>query len=137
MRKEKLDERVLSKLKLSHKQEPDIDQWKEFLGRLKNPTCDIKIALVGKYVELPDAYKSIIEAFIHGGSANECKVELKLISSEEINEENVAHLLEEMDGILVAPGFGERGIEGKITTARYARERGFHTLAFAWACNAP
>jgi CTP synthase len=122
MRKEKLDERVLTKLKLSHKQEPDIEQWKDFLGRLKNPTCDVQIALVGKYVELPDAYKSIIESFIHAGAGNECKVALKLIASEEINEENVQHILGEMDGILVAPGFGERGISGKIATAKYARE---------------
>lgn len=122
MRKEKLDERVLTKLKLSNKREPDIEQWKEFLGRLKNPTCDVQIALVGKYVELPDAYKSIIEAFIHAGAGNECKVELKLIPSEEINEENIGQTLGEMDGILVAPGFGERGISGKILTAKYARE---------------
>lgn len=122
MRKEKLDERVLTKLKLNNKGEPDIEQWKEFLGRLKNPTCDVQIALVGKYVELPDAYKSIIESFIHAGAGNECKVALKLIASEEINEENVREILGEMDGVLVAPGFGERGISGKITTAKYARE---------------
>ena len=124
MRKEKLDERVLTKLKLPHKNEPNIEQWKEFLGRLKNPTSEVNIALVGKYVELPDAYKSIIEAFIHGGAGNECKVHLKLIPSEEISEENVEQLLGEMNGILVAPGFGERGISGKITTACYAREQG-------------
>ncbi|WP_017733632.1 CTP synthase [Nafulsella turpanensis] len=124
MRKEKLDERVLTKLKLPHKNEPDIEQWKEFLGRLKNPTSEVNIALVGKYVELPDAYKSIIEAFVHGGAGNECKVNLKLIPSEEVSEENVQQLLGEMDGILVAPGFGERGISGKIATACYAREQG-------------
>ena len=124
MRKEKLDERVLTKLKLSHKHEPNIDQWKEFLGRLKNPTCETHIALVGKYVELPDAYKSIIESFTHAGAGNECKVYLKLISSEEVNEENIVQLLGEMDGILVAPGFGERGINGKIATAKFAREQG-------------
>ena len=122
MRKEKLDERVLTKLKLSHKQEPDIDQWKEFLGRHKNPTSDVHVALVGKYVELPDAYKSIIEAFTHAGAGNECKVYLKLIHSEEVNAENVRQLLGEMDGILVAPGFGERGLIGKLWTARFARE---------------
>ncbi len=122
MRKEKLDERVISKLKLSHKQEPDIEQWKEFLGRHKNPTSEVHIALVGKYVELPDAYKSIIESFTHAGAGNECKVYLKLVHSEEVNDENANQLLGEMDGILVAPGFGERGINGKLATVRFARE---------------
>ena len=122
MRKEKLDERVLSKLKLSVKQEPDIEQWKEFLGRHKNPTSEVHIALVGKYVELPDAYKSIIESFTHAGAGNECKVYLKLLHSEEVHEDNVQQLLGEMNGILVAPGFGERGHAGKLITARFARE---------------
>ncbi|MCR9251124.1 MAG: CTP synthase [bacterium] len=122
MRKEKLDERVLSKLKISHKKEPIIDNWKGFLGKLKNPTNDVKIALVGKYVELKDAYKSIAESFIHAGAANECKVHLTWIQSEEIDETNVDKLLGEMNGVLVAPGFGERGIEGKITAVKYVRE---------------
>ncbi|MEL6534646.1 MAG: CTP synthase, partial [Bacteroidota bacterium] len=85
MRKEKLDERVLSKLKMSPKDDPKMEHWKEFLGRLKNPTDEVKIGLVGKYVELPDAYKSIVEAFIHAGANNECKVDLKYIHSGEIN----------------------------------------------------
>ncbi len=122
MRKEKLDERVLSKLKVSHKKEPVIDNWKEFLGRLKNPTDEVKIALVGKYVELKDAYKSIAESFIHAGAHNECKVDLKWIQSEEVEESTVDKLLDEVHGILVAPGFGERGIEGKILAVKYARE---------------
>lgn len=122
MRKEKLDERVITKLKLSHKNEPDIEQWKEFLGRLKNPTSEVKIGLVGKYVELPDAYKSIVESFIHGGTQNECKVHLKWIASEDISGENIVPLLKGLDGILVAPGFGERGIQGKIEAVRFARE---------------
>lgn len=122
MRKEKLDERVLSKLKISHKKEPIIDNWKGFLGKLKNPTNDVKIALVGKYVELKDAYKSIAESFIHAGAANECKVHLTWIQSEEIDETNVDKLLGEMNAVLVAPGFGERGIEGKITAVKYVRE---------------
>lgn len=122
MRKEKLDERVLAKLELNAKQEPDIEQWKEFLGKLKNPTADVCIALVGKYVELPDAYKSIYESFIHGGAHNECKVYLKWIASEDINTENSYQLLGELDGILVAPGFGARGIGGKIEAVRFARE---------------
>ncbi|MFA0960773.1 CTP synthase [Roseivirga sp. BDSF3-8] len=123
MRKEKLDERVLSKLKLSNKTEPDIDRWKEFLGRHKNPTNEVKIALVGKYVELPDAYKSIAEAFTHAGAENECRVNLEWVHSEEITSENVLSLLANMDGILVAPGFGERGIQGKLIAAQIAREQ--------------
>lgn len=122
MRKEKLDERVLAKLKLSHKIEPELTQWKEFLGRLKNPISEIHIALVGKYIELPDAYKSITESFIHAGAQNETKVHIKWIHSEEINESNVQELFASMHGILVAPGFGERGIEGKITAIKFARE---------------
>jgi CTP synthase len=122
MRKEKLDERVLTKLKLPHKIEADIDTWKDFLGKLKNPTYEINIGLIGKYVELPDAYKSIAEAFIHAGAENECKVKLKWIQSETINKESMEHQLSELDGILVAPGFGERGIEGKISAVKYARE---------------
>lgn len=122
MRKEKLDERVLSKFKLSYKKEPKIDQWKEFLGKLKNPTSEVRIGLVGKYVELKDAYKSIAEAFIHAGAVNDCKVMLDWIHAEDVNEKNREKLFSELDGILVAPGFGERGIEGKVLTVQYARE---------------
>lgn len=122
MRKEKLDERVLSKFKISHKKEPKIDKWKDFLGKLKNPTDDIKIGVIGKYVELPDAYKSIAEAFVHAGAANECKVNLKWIRAEDLDGDNIHRELSDLDGILVAPGFGERGIEGKIYAVQYARE---------------
>ncbi|QCR22041.1 CTP synthase [Pontibacter sp. SGAir0037] len=122
MRKEKLDERVINKLKLPHRADPDLDAWKEFLGRLKNPTAEVNIALVGKYVELKDAYKSIIESFIHAGAANECKVNIKWLQSENINAENVASFLHDMDGVLVAPGFGERGFAGKLEAIRYVRE---------------
>ncbi|WP_192821111.1 CTP synthase [Rufibacter sp. LB8] len=122
MKKEKLDERVMKKLKLVSRQEINLDTWKEFLGRLKNPTEDVTIALVGKYVELPDAYKSIIESFIHAGAFNECKVHLKFIQSEFISAENVHHHLQGIDGVLVAPGFGERGFEGKLEAIRYVRE---------------
>jgi len=122
MRKEKLDERVLAKLKLSHKVEPELTQWKNFLGKLKNPISEINIALVGKYIELPDAYKSITESFIHAGTENETKVNVNWIHSEEINAENVQSLLSNVHGVLVAPGFGERGIEGKIQTIKYCRE---------------
>ncbi len=122
MKKEKLDERVLAKLKLSSKKDPDLDAWKAFLGKLKNPTTEITIGVVGKYVELPDAYKSITEAFIHAGAYNECKVNLKWIQSEGIFEENIATLFKDLNGILVAPGFGERGIEGKVLAVKYVRE---------------
>lgn len=122
MKKEKLDERVMTKLKLSSKTNTDLDQWKAFLGKLKNPTQEVNIGLIGKYVSLPDAYKSIIEAFIHAGAAAECKVRLKLISSEELQPETVRERLHDLDGILVAPGFGERGLEGKIETVKFARE---------------
>lgn len=122
MKKEKLDERVLSKLKLPHKNEGDIDKWKEFLGRLKNPTSEITLGLVGKYVELPDAYKSIAEAFVHSGAENECKVNIKWIQSEHLTVENIEPTLKNLDAILVAPGFGERGLEGKIAAVKFARE---------------
>lgn len=122
MKKEKLDERVLAKLKVATKQEPDLEQWKGFLGKLKNPTNEVNIGLVGKYVSLPDAYKSIAEAFIHAGAQNDCKVNLEWISSEDISKETVASILSGLDAVLVAPGFGERGLEGKIEAIRYVRE---------------
>lgn len=123
MKKERLDERVMSKLKLTSKTPIDLETWKDFLGKLKNPTQEVTVGLVGKYVSLPDSYKSIIESFTHAGAAVECKVNLKLISSEEIHHENFESKLQELDGILVAPGFGERGFEGKIETVKYAREQ--------------
>lgn len=122
MKKEKLDERVLAKMKVTTKQEPDLEQWKGFLGKLKNPTSEVSIGLVGKYVSLPDAYKSIAEAFIHAGAQNDCKVNLKWISSEEITKETVENVLGQLDAVLVAPGFGERGLEGKIEAIKYVRE---------------
>ena len=122
MKKEKLDERVLAKLKIHSKAEPDLDQWKTFLGKLKNPMDEITIGLVGKYVSLPDAYKSIAEAFIHAGAENDTKVNIEWISSEDINPESVGSILKGLHGVLVAPGFGERGMEGKIEAIRYVRE---------------
>lgn len=122
MLKEQLDRTVLSKLKLPLKNEPNLESWKDFLGRLKNPTAEVKIGLVGKYVELPDAYKSISESFIHAGAQNECKVRVEFIHSEGITEENVKAKLGDLDGVLVAPGFGNRGIEGKIIAIKYIRE---------------
>ncbi|MCR6638970.1 MAG: CTP synthase [Sporocytophaga sp.] len=122
MKKEKLDERVLTKLKLPHKGEAQIDTWKDFLGKLKNTTHEVQIGLVGKYVELPDAYKSIAEAFVHSGAENECKVKIKWIQSEHLTAETIPSVLGNLDGVLVAPGFGERGIEGKIQAVKFARE---------------
>ena len=131
MLKEQLDKTVLSKLKLPTKNEPDLENWKEFLGHLKNPTAEINIGLVGKYVELPDAYKSISESFIHAGAQNECKVRVKSIHSENITRENVSEKLRGLDGVLVAPGFGSRGIEGKIEAIKYVRE---HNIPFFGIC---
>jgi CTP synthase len=122
MKKEQLDKVVLNKLKLPAGKDADLTHWKEFLSRLKNPSSEVTIGLVGKYIELKDAYKSISEAFIHGGVANECKVRLEWIHSENINADNVEEKLGRLHGVLVAPGFGNRGIEGKITAIRYARE---------------
>jgi CTP synthase len=122
MEKEKLDKVVLAKLRLPSNSDADLDSWKDFLFKLKHPKNEVNIGLVGKYIELPDAYKSIIEAFIHAGAINECKVHLNLISSENINEDNVQDKLKNLDGVLVAPGFGDRGIEGKINTIKFIRE---------------
>lgn len=122
MMKEKLDKVVLSKLKLASKQDPELVQWKEFLYHIRHPKNEVHIALVGKYVELPDAYKSINEAFIHAGAANECSVKVKYIHSELLTDENVHDKLKDFQGILVAPGFGGRGIDGKLVAIKYARE---------------
>ncbi|MCU0460438.1 MAG: CTP synthase [Bacteroidales bacterium] len=122
MLSEELDKTVLRKLNLPCGEEPALTEWKEFLSKLKNPKHSIRVALVGKYVELPDAYKSISESFIHAGSMNECQVHVAYIHSEDITEKNVSEKLMGMNGILIAPGFGSRGIEGKVSAARYARE---------------
>ena len=122
MYKEQLDKVVLNKLKLSLQHEPELEQWKIFLGKLKNPINEVRIGLVGKYIELKDAYKSINEAFIHAGVANESKVIIEWIHSEKINDENIQSRCSGLNGLLVAPGFGGRGIEGKISAIRYARE---------------
>ena len=107
---------------LSKKSKPNLDNWKSFLERLKNPKHEVNIGLIGKYVELKDSYKSISESFIHAGVSNETKVNVKWIHSEELTPANVADELAGLDGILVAPGFGSRGIEGKIEAVRHARE---------------
>lgn len=131
MLEEGLDRVALKKLDLSEKNSPDLKQWNDFLYRLKNPKHTVNIGLVGKYVELQDSYKSILEAFIHAGSANETKINVVSIHSEYIDKDNVADKLKGLDGLLVAPGFGERGIEGKIETVRYARE---NNLPFMGIC---
>ena len=122
MREEELDVTVLEKLNLPLKNEPELSAWTGFLTTLKNPEQEINIALVGKYVELHDAYKSIAESLLHAGVANKAKVNIKWVHSEPLNNENVADELNGMDGILVAPGFGHRGIEGKLVAVKYARE---------------
>jgi CTP synthase len=122
MYKEGLDREVLRKMNIVCDKEPNLEYWKDFLHKLEFPKYNITIGLIGKYVELNDSYKSIIESFTHAGVANECKVKIDLIHSEHINEDNCQEQLQHLDGVLVAPGFGIRGIEGKITAITYARE---------------
>ena len=121
MFKEGLDKVSLKKLNLKYK-EPNLNSWNDFLKRYKNPKGVVKIALIGKYVELQDSYKSILESFIHAGSMNEVEVKVKAIHSEHINSKNVNKILKEFNGVLVAPGFGERGVEGKIKAIEYVRK---------------
>ena len=122
MKKENLHKRVLSKLNLKHKKPIVLNHWNKFLKNLENPLDSINIAIVGKYIELHDAYKSIAESLIHAGVKLFTKINLKWISSEKINSKNVFKKFKNINGILVAPGFGSRGISGKITTVKYARE---------------
>ncbi len=122
MQAEELDKVVLEKLGLSSKSTPKLDNWKNFLDRLKHPKSEVNIALIGKYVELKDSYKSISEAIIHAGVSNETRVNVKWIHSEKLTKSNIDEELRDLDGILVAPGFGSRGISGKIEAVRYARE---------------
>jgi len=121
MQEEGLDTVTLQKLALPNTVEPDLGRWNEFLARHKNPKDEVTIGLVGKYVELQDSYKSILEAFIHAGAANEVKVKVKSVHSEYITADNYKNKLKGLDAILVAPGFGERGIEGKVKAVEYAR----------------
>jgi len=122
MQEEGLDRVTLRKLDLSDSKKPDLNTWNEFLHRHKNPNNEVTIGLIGKYVELQDSYKSILESFIHAGAINEVKVNVRSIHSEYLNQNNLKDKLRGLNGILVAPGFGERGIEGKIEAVRYARE---------------
>jgi CTP synthase len=122
MRDEKLDEEILKKTEMPLANYPDLTNWQNFLKKLKNPKGEVEIGLIGKYVELKDAYKSILESFIHAGAENEYSVNVKSIHSEDVTDKNAAKLLKGLSGVLVAPGFGERGIEGKISAIRWARE---------------
>ncbi len=122
MQEQGLDTVALKKLALADTTEPDLENWKGFLQRHKNPKNEVTIGLIGKYVELQDSYKSILEAFIHAGAANEVKVNVRFIHSEYLRPNNVDKKLMGLDGLLVAPGFGERGIEGKIKAVQFARE---------------
>lgn len=122
MLEEGLDTVVLKKLQLPNDKQPELKLWNDFLKRFKNPKNTVEIGLIGKYVELHDAYKSISEAFIHAGAQNEVKVNINWIHSEELTVDNVPEILKNLNGILVAPGFGERGIEGKIEAVKFARE---------------
>ena len=130
MLEEGLDQVVLRKLDLNSSV-PDLTLWNQFLQRHKNPKSEVTIGLIGKYVELQDSYKSILESFIHAGAENEVKVHVESIHSEYLNAENVKFKLSHLDGILVAPGFGERGIEGKIEAIQYVRE---HNIPFLGIC---
>jgi len=131
LEKEKLDEVVLKKLNISNLGEVKLDKWKHFLNKLENPSIEVTIGLVGKYVELKESYKSIAEAFIHAGAINDCKVKLEWIHSDGLTEENITETFKNLKGVLVAPGFGNRGIEGKITAIKYARE---NNLPFFGIC---
>ncbi|MBT4916049.1 MAG: CTP synthase [Formosa sp.] len=130
MLEEGLDKVVLNQLQLEA-HTPDLTSWNNFTEKLKNPKSDIVIGLIGKYVELQDSYKSILEAFIHAGAANEVRVKVVSIHSEFLDAQNVKLKIENLDGVLVAPGFGERGIEGKIEAIRYVRE---HNIPFFGIC---
>ncbi len=122
MHTQHLDDVLLEKLGLKSEQEPDLAEWEAFVERIKNPKSVVDIALVGKYTELPDAYKSISESFIHAGAVNEVKVKLHYVNSEKLTQENVQEQLGKMSAVMVAPGFGNRGIDGKLVAVRYARE---------------
>ena len=128
MHEEHLDELAVRKLQIDNFATPELSRWKDFLDRIKNPRHEVDILLVGKYVELQDAYKSIQEAFVHAGAANDCKVNVRTVQSENVTPENVSEVLKGADGILVAPGFGERGLEGKVHAIKYARENGIPFL---------
>ena len=123
MQNEKLDDVVLKKLNLNNIKSSKLDNWNAFVKKIKNPSNEVSIGLIGKYVELQDSYKSILESFVHAGAANDVKVNVIPIHSEEINIKSSDQIFKNLNGILVAPGFGERGVEGKIEAIRIAREK--------------
>ncbi|MDZ4665159.1 MAG: CTP synthase [Bacteroidota bacterium] len=131
MEKEKLDVMVLKKLGINATELPKLDNWKNFLEKFHNPKTEVRIGLIGKYVELKDSYKSISEAFIHAGAVNDCRVIVDWIHSESLTEQNIDEKFSSLKGILVAPGFGNRGIDGKIIAIKYARE---NKLPFLGIC---
>ncbi|MBI3883454.1 MAG: CTP synthase [Sphingobacteriales bacterium] len=131
MLQENLEGIVLKKMQINGYSAPELSKWKEFLDKLKHPTSKINIGLIGKYIELQDAYKSILESFVHAGAENTCKVNIVNVHSEHIADDNVAEKLGSLDGLLVAPGFGMRGVEGKIVAVKYARE---NNLPFFGIC---
>jgi CTP synthase len=131
MMREKLDVICLKKLNITNYKEPELSRWKEFLDKLKYPKSKVTVGLIGKYIELQDAYKSILESFVHAGAVNECQVQVVNVHSEFITNDNVSEKLAGLDALLVAPGFGHRGVEGKIVAVKYARE---HGLPFFGIC---
>jgi len=131
LQKERLDEITIRKLNLENTKTPDLGPWTEVVNRLMNPECTVKVGLVGKYVELADSYKSIMESLSHAGATFRCKIEINSIHSEAVTEENVNEILAGQQGVIVAPGFGDRGIDGKIIASRYARE---HKIPFLGIC---
>ena len=134
MLKEGLNNVVLKELNLSAQKKVRMENWNNFLNKLQNPKYEINIGLVGKYVELQDSYKSIIEAMIHSGVVNNCKINIKTIHAEKINFDNVSEETKDLSGIIVAPGFGERGLNGKIATINYVRNNNIPFLGYVLEC---
>ena len=134
MLKEGLNNVVLKELNLSTQKKVRMENWNNFLNKLQNPKYEINIGLVGKYVELQDSYKSIIEAMIHSGVVNNCKINIKTIHAEKINLDNVSEETKNLSGIIVAPGFGERGLNGKIATINYVRNNNIPFLGYVLEC---
>jgi CTP synthase len=122
MHEQHLDDVILRKLGINDAEEPNLKSWSDFVEKIKNPKHCVEVALVGKYTELPDAYKSINESFIHAGAINHCKVKVTYVPAEQVTNENAAEKLAGMSGIFVAPGSGVRGFEGKVAAVKYARE---------------
>ena len=131
MYEEGLDQVVMKRLGIEDEKEPDLNHWNNFLKRHKNPKSTVTIGLIGKYVELQDSYKSILESFVHAGAANEVEVKIVPIHSSHLEEKDMQEKIANLDGVLVAPGFGERGIEGKINAVKYVRE---HQIPFFGIC---